>query len=99
MRTDQFKHTATVLHVVYAVRCDAGGLLWFPDLTQAGLNLAALQAPLGPYGAALPACVALAMFANINRSFGGPPDSSGECSAWHASVHPVLQNQYCQVHV
>lgn len=50
----------------------AGGMLWFPDLGQVGLHLAAVHAPLGMLGAALPAAVAFAMFANINRSFGTP---------------------------
>ena len=50
-------------------------MLWFPDLGQVGLDLAAVHTPLGMPGAALPAAVALAMFANINRSFGTPANS------------------------
>lgn len=47
-----------------------GGLLWFSDLCQPALNLAAVTAPVGSLGMVLPAGVALAMFANIQRSFG-----------------------------
>ena len=47
-----------------------GGLLWFSDLCQPALNLAAVAAPVGSLGMVLPAGVALAMFANIQRSFG-----------------------------
>ena len=55
----------------------AGGLFWFTDLCEPALNLAAVSAPLGSIGVALPAGVALAMFANIQRSFGATPSPQG----------------------
>lgn len=56
--------------------CLTGGMLWFSDLGQVALDLSVMQAPMGAVGAALPAAVALSMFANINRSFGTPANST-----------------------
>ena len=56
---------------------DTGGTLWFGDLTQRALDLASLQAPMGPVGVLLPAAVVLLMLVTIDSSFGpltqGPP--------------------------
>ncbi|KAL0024349.1 hypothetical protein WJX79_002004 [Trebouxia sp. C0005] len=54
-----------------------GGLFWFTDLCRPALDLAAVNAPLGSWGMVLPAGVALAMFANIQRSFGSTHSSQG----------------------
>ncbi|KAL0046699.1 hypothetical protein WJX82_007754 [Trebouxia sp. C0006] len=54
-----------------------GGLFWFADLCQPALDLAAVNAPLGSWGMLLPAGVALAMFANIQRSFAPTHSSQG----------------------
>ncbi|KAL3155998.1 hypothetical protein ABBQ32_012987 [Trebouxia sp. C0010 RCD-2024] len=54
-----------------------GGLFWFTDLCEPALKLAAASAPLGSIGVLLPAGVALAMFANIQRSFGATPSAPG----------------------
>ena len=65
-----------------------GGLLWFSDLCQPALNLADAAAPLGSLGMILPAGVALAMFANIQRSFGvtGAASTQGKSAFWgHAN--------------
>eukprot|EP00891_Asterochloris_glomerata_P004420 jgi/Astpho2/4420/fgenesh1_pg.00067_%23_28_t len=57
---------------------ETGGLFWFTDLTAPALRLAELTAPLGSLGAALPAVVAAALFANIKRSFDTPPAGTAE---------------------
>ena len=57
---------------------ETGGLFWFTDLTTPALRLAELTAPLGSLGAALPAVVAAALFANIKRSFDMPPAGTAE---------------------
>ena len=49
--------------------------LRFPDLGPVGVGLAAVHPPLGLLGVALPAVVALAMFAKIDRSFSTPANS------------------------
>ncbi|DBA80543.1 hypothetical protein WJX77_009280 [Trebouxia sp. C0004] len=54
-----------------------GGLFWFTDLCRPALDLAAVNAPLGSWGIVLPAGVALAMLANIQRSFGSTHSSQG----------------------
>ena len=59
-----------------------GGVLWFSDLCQPALDLAAATAPLGSIGVVLPAGVALAMFANIQRSFGVTPNAQGRCQCF-----------------
>jgi tetratricopeptide (TPR) repeat protein len=51
---------------------EAGGAAWFPDLTLPALDLAALAAPLGAAGAALPVAIALATFANVDGALGAP---------------------------
>ncbi|CAL8465063.1 g4598 [Coccomyxa elongata] len=66
----------------------SGGALWFPDLTKAAVVIhwgqdamsTAMSFPYGQLGAALPIAVALALFANINMSFGraGPAASDGK---------------------
>lgn len=66
---------AHIAHVADVQSSFTGGMLWFPDLGQVGMDLATLQCPLGLYGIALPAAVTLAMFANIDRSFGEPVSS------------------------
>ena len=63
-----------------------GGLLWFSDLCQPALNLAAATAPLGSVGVILPAGVAVAMFANIQRSFGVTPNAQGGCQCLSVTV-------------
>ena len=60
-----------------SVEGSAGGLGWFSDLCSPALDLASATAPLGSVGAVLPAGVALAMFANVQRSFGSPPNAQG----------------------
>ena len=49
---------------------DAGGALWFPDLTAPALDLAALATPMGPAGAVLPAAACGLYFANVQLSLG-----------------------------
>ncbi|KAK9816818.1 hypothetical protein WJX72_005353 [[Myrmecia] bisecta] len=70
---------------------DAGGLLWFSDLTKPALDLHLLAAPLGSVGVVIPAAVAAVMFANVDVSFGraalGPPGSVG---AWLAGNMRLL---------
>ncbi|BDA50658.1 probable mitochondrial inner membrane protein OXA1L [Coccomyxa sp. Obi] len=66
----------------------SGGALWFPDLTKAAVVIhwgqdamsTAVSFPYGQLGAAMPIAVALALFANINMSFGraGPAASDGK---------------------
>lgn len=68
----------------------AGGLFWFTDLCQPALNLAAASAPLGSIGVVLPAGVALAMFANIQRSFGVNPSAQGGAKALCPPPLPLL---------
>jgi tetratricopeptide (TPR) repeat protein len=55
---------------------DAGGALWFQDLTQPAVDLATMTAPMGPYGGILPVLTAAAMFANINLNFAAAAQQS-----------------------
>lgn len=65
-------------------------MLWFTDLCQPALELAAAQAPLGSWGVVLPAGVALAMFANVQRSFGSTPNAQGA-----SDDYPTGNNTMC----
>ena len=71
----------------------AGGLFWFADLCRPALDLAAVNAPLGSWGMLLPAGVALAMFANIQRSFAPTYSSQGRTMLKH--LHNVETRFYC----
>jgi len=55
---------------------DAGGMLWFQDLTQPAVDLATMTAPMGPYGGILPVLTAAALFANINLNFAAAAQQS-----------------------
>ena len=49
---------------------EEGGAAWVVDLTLPAVDLGALEAPLGPWGAALPALSAAIMFLNLQLSLG-----------------------------
>lgn len=69
----------------------AGGLFWFTDLCQPALDLAAVHAPLGSWGMVLPAGVALAMFANIQRSFAPTHSSQGRTMLLVLNMHDLIK--------
>ena len=74
----------------------AGGLFWFTDLCRPALDLAAVSAPLGSWGMVLPAGVALAMFANIQRSFAPTHSSRGRTMLLILYLH-ILETGCCRL--
>lgn len=68
----------TMCLIPYTEELKTGGIAWFTDLTQAAVRFGEVfEAPMGPYGAILPAVIAVTMHANIATAFPDRPTNQG----------------------